>query len=101
MLFRVAVLRVLGQSNLPEADRQLLLHYALFPRVRGMVDGTPCTVDMMEEAEAEMIKVAVAEGRAVAGGSIDWSNLLDLLVQNLPQIIALITALVAAFGGLT
>jgi hypothetical protein len=98
MLFRVAILRALKSTNLSDADRGLLVHYSLLPRVSGAIDGKLCTVDMMEEAEAEMTKAAVAQGLAPAGGTIDWSNLLDLLVQNLPQIIALITALMAAFG---
>jgi hypothetical protein len=100
MLFRVAILHAVGKSNsLPETDHRLLLHYALLPRVQGAVDGKPFTMDMMEEAEAEMTKAAVAAGLASAGSSIDWSKLLNWLVQNLPAIIALITALVAAFGA--
>src|SRR5450759_555137 len=99
MLFRGAVLRALGQSKLNEADSHLLLHHAIFPRMRGLVDGKPCMVDMMEEAEAEMTKAAVGEGLASAGENIDWSNRLDWLVQNLPAIIELITTLMAAFGG--
>ena len=79
MLFRVAVLKAIGQSDLPEADRRLLLRYALFPRVHGVVDGKSCMVDMMEEAEAEMTKTAVAEGLAPAGAGIDWSKLLSWL----------------------
>jgi len=99
MLFRVALLRALKIANLSDADRGLLIHYSLFPRVSGVVNGKPCAVDILEEVEAEMTKVAVAQGFAAVGASINWSNLIDLLVQNLPAIIALITALVAAFGG--
>jgi hypothetical protein len=99
MLFRVAILRALKGANLSDADRGLLVHYALLPRVRRVVDGKPCMVDMLEEAEAEMTKAAMAQGLAPVGASIDWSNLLNLLVQNLPAIISLITELVAAFGG--
>ena len=88
MLFRVALFQALRQSDLSQADRSLLLHYAIFPRMHGVVDGKPCIVDMMEEAEAEMTRAAVAEGRVVPGGNINWSQLLDWLVKNLPQIIA-------------
>jgi hypothetical protein len=48
--------------------------------------------------EAEITKTAVAQGLAPVGASIDWSNLLDLLAQNLRAIISLITALVVVFG---
>jgi hypothetical protein len=99
MLFRAAILRALKSANLPDADRGLLTRYALFPRVRGLVDGKPCTVDMMEEAEAEMGKVAAAQGLVPDVANIDWSNLPNWLAQNLPAIISLITELVAAFGG--
>jgi hypothetical protein len=56
---------------------------------------------MMEEAEAEMSKAAVAQGLTPDVASIDWSNLPNWLAQNLPAIVSLITELVAAFGGKT
>jgi len=101
MLFRVAVLRALKSASMPDSDRALLVRYALLPRVRGVVADKLCTVDVMEEAEAEMAKAAAAQGLAPAVASIDWSNLAQWLAQNLPAIIALITELVAAIGGKT
>ena len=89
MLFRVAVLKAIGQSDLPEADRRLLLRYALFPRVHGVVDGTCRMVDMMEEAEAEMTKTAVAEGLALLGQALIGANCsVGSMQENLPQIMA-------------
>ena len=99
MFFRVAVLRALKGANLPDTDRGLLLRYALLPRVRGVVDGKPATVDVMEEAEAEMTKAAVTQGLAPTVASIDWGNLPNWLTQNLPAIVSLVTELIAAFGG--